>query len=63
MSRNLPVLEDQVRYVEGLSKKAPPVGENMTESIRKIKDVIAETRNLVNRVCLFLNIYNKSIKK
>lgn len=46
------MLEDQVRHVEGLSKRVPPVGENMTESIRKIKDIIEETRNLVNRVSL-----------
>lgn len=50
LSQNLPVLEDQVRLVEGLSKRAPPVGENMTESIREIKDVIEESRNLINRV-------------
>lgn len=56
------MLEDQVRHVEGLSSRSPPVGENMTETIRKIKDIIEETRNLVNRV-LFKNIYNKSIKK
>lgn len=50
LSRTLPVLEDNIRHVEGLSKRAPPVGGNMSESIRKIKDVIEETRNLVNRV-------------
>ncbi|TWW57618.1 Laminin subunit alpha-3 [Takifugu flavidus] len=57
LSQNLPVLEDQVRHVEGLSKRAPPVGKNMTESIRKIKDVIEEARNLVNRLS-FATIFN-----
>lgn len=52
LTQTLPLLEDKVRHVEELSRRAPPAGANMTESIRNIKDVIEETRNLVNRVFL-----------
>lgn len=48
----LPLLKDKITQVEALSVKAPPSG-NMTESIRRIKDVIEETRNFVNRVKYF----------
>lgn len=62
MSRTLLVLEDKVRHVEALSGRVPPAGETMTESIRKIKDVIEETRNLINRVIFLNRVYYKSIK-
>lgn len=52
LTQAFPLLEDKVRHVEELSRRAPPAGANMTESIRNIKDVIEETRNLVNRVFL-----------
>ncbi|XP_078114223.1 laminin subunit alpha-3 [Sander vitreus] len=45
----LPVLKDKITQVEALSGKMPPTA-NMTESIRRIKDVIEETRNFVNRL-------------
>ncbi|XP_039668362.1 laminin subunit alpha-3 [Perca fluviatilis] len=45
----LPVLKDKITQVEALSGKTPPTA-NMTESIRRIKDVIEETRNFVNRL-------------
>ncbi|XP_078024626.1 laminin subunit alpha-3 [Epinephelus lanceolatus] len=49
LSTALPVLEDKITQVEALSEKASP-GANMTESIRRIKDVIEETRNFVDRL-------------
>lgn len=52
LSQTLLVLEDKVRHVEALSGRVPPAGETMTESIRTIKDVIEESRNLINRVFL-----------
>ncbi|XP_059196910.1 laminin subunit alpha-3-like [Centropristis striata] len=42
----LPVLKDRITHVEALSVRAPP-SANMTESIRRIKDVIEEMRNFV----------------
>ncbi|XP_051232166.1 laminin subunit alpha-3 isoform X2 [Dicentrarchus labrax] len=45
----LPVLNDTITQVEALSGKAPP-SANMTESIRRIKDMIEETRNYVNKL-------------
>lgn len=53
LTQTFPLLEDKVRHVEELSRRAPPAGANMTESIRNVKDVIEETRNLVNRVFFF----------
>lgn len=53
MTQTFPLLEDKVRHVEELSRRAPPIGANMTESIRNKKDVIEKTRNLVNRVIIF----------
>ena len=57
LNTTLPLLKDKITHVETLSVKGPP-GGNMTESIRRIKDVIEETRNFVNRVkyltCCFL---------
>ncbi|XP_074492138.1 laminin subunit alpha-3 isoform X2 [Sebastes fasciatus] len=45
----LPVLRDKITRVEALGAKVSP-SDNMTESIRRIKDVIEETRNFVNRL-------------
>lgn len=52
LTTSIPVLKDKITQVKALSGKAPP-GANMTESIRRIKDVIEETRNFVNRVKYF----------
>ncbi|KAF7659114.1 hypothetical protein LDENG_00003190 [Lucifuga dentata] len=43
-------LTDSLTQVENLFKKGPSA--NMTESIRRIKDVIEETRNFVNRLSI-----------
>lgn len=51
LNRALPALKDKITQVEALSRKAPP-SANMTESIRRIKEVIEETRNYLNRVKL-----------
>ncbi|XP_054459158.1 laminin subunit alpha-3 [Anoplopoma fimbria] len=48
-SSALPALKNKITQVEALSVKAPPSG-NMTENIRRTKDVIEETRNFVNRI-------------
>ncbi|XP_070764977.1 laminin subunit alpha-3 [Enoplosus armatus] len=49
LNTSLPVLKDKIAQVEALSEKALPTA-NMTESIWRIKDVIEETRNFVNRL-------------
>ncbi len=49
LSMALPALKDKIKQAEALSEKVP-AHANMTESIRRIKDVIEETRNYVNRV-------------
>lgn len=49
LNSTLSALQNKITQVEALGEKAPP-SANMTESIRKIKDVIEETRNYVNRV-------------
>ncbi|XP_068581622.1 laminin subunit alpha-3 isoform X2 [Cebidichthys violaceus] len=49
LSSALTELKDKMTRVEALSVTAPPSG-NTTESIRRIKDVIEETRNFVNRI-------------
>uniref|UniRef100_A0A8D3CTX3 Laminin, alpha 3 n=1 Tax=Scophthalmus maximus TaxID=52904 RepID=A0A8D3CTX3_SCOMX len=46
-----PVLTTNLQQVEALKRKAPP-SANMTESIQRIKDVIEETRNFVNRLSI-----------
>lgn len=46
------MLTTNLQQVEALKRKAPP-SANMTESIQRIKDVIEETRNFVNRVTYF----------
>ncbi|XP_054875241.1 laminin subunit alpha-3 isoform X3 [Amphiprion ocellaris] len=48
-NRTFPVLSDKLAEVEALSGKTSP---NMTESIRRIKDIIEETRNFVNRLSI-----------
>lgn len=52
LNRALPALKDKITQVEALSRKAPP-SANMTESIRRIKEVIEETRNYLNGVKYF----------
>lgn len=49
LNKALPELHQKMEQVQALSKRAPP-GGNMTESIWRIKDLIEETRNFVNRV-------------
>uniref|UniRef100_A0A3B4VLD6 Laminin G domain-containing protein n=1 Tax=Seriola dumerili TaxID=41447 RepID=A0A3B4VLD6_SERDU len=49
LNASLPVLSNTLTEVEALIRKAPP-SANMTESIRRIKDLIEETRNFVNRL-------------
>ncbi|XP_070688258.1 laminin subunit alpha-3 [Pempheris klunzingeri] len=49
LNTSLPVLRDKITKIEALSGKVPPTA-NMSESIRRIKDVIEETRNFVNRL-------------
>ncbi|XP_039983754.1 laminin subunit alpha-3 isoform X2 [Xiphias gladius] len=51
LNKALPVLTDNLAQVEALSRKVPP-SANMTEGIRRIKDVIEETRNFVNRLSI-----------
>nr|XP_033477951.1 laminin subunit alpha-3 [Epinephelus lanceolatus] len=58
LSTAVPVLEDKITQVEALSEKASP-GANMTESIRRIKDVIEETRNFVDRLSVATTFYGK----
>ncbi|XP_022072198.2 laminin subunit alpha-3 [Acanthochromis polyacanthus] len=48
-TRTFPVLTDKLAEVEALSEKTSP---NITESIRKIKDIIEETRSFVNRLSI-----------
>lgn len=55
INSGLPVLKDNLTQVDALSRKLPP-GANLTESIRKIKDVIEETRNFLNRVSYNLKL-------
>lgn len=50
----LPVLRDNLTQFEALSRMVPP-SANLTESIWKIKEVIEETRNFVNRVKFAFN--------
>ncbi|XP_071343066.1 laminin subunit alpha-3 isoform X2 [Trachinotus anak] len=47
----LPALTNNLKQVEALSWKEP-LSANMTESIRRIKEVIEETRNFVNRLSI-----------
>lgn len=63
LTQTSPLLEDKVRHVEELSGRAPPAGANMTESIRNIKVVIEETRNLVNRVFFLKMLLNGLFQK
>ncbi|TNN42163.1 Laminin subunit alpha-3 [Liparis tanakae] len=51
LSVALATVRGKITRVEALGRKAPP-GGNMTESIRRIKDVIAETRTFVKRMSL-----------
>ncbi|KAK5869930.1 hypothetical protein PBY51_024607 [Eleginops maclovinus] len=48
LNKALPVLKDKITLVEALSGKRIP-GANLTESIRRIKDVIKDTRNFLKR--------------
>ncbi|KAK2835839.1 hypothetical protein Q5P01_016323 [Channa striata] len=49
IKESLPVLKGKLTKAEALGRKVPLSG-NMTENIRRIKDVIEETRNFVNRL-------------
>ncbi|XP_056233586.1 laminin subunit alpha-3 isoform X1 [Seriola aureovittata] len=51
LNASLPVLTNTLSDVEALIRKAPP-SANMTESIRRIRDLIEETRNFVNRLSI-----------
>ncbi|XP_060887535.1 laminin subunit alpha-3 isoform X1 [Labrus mixtus] len=55
----LPVLKDKTTEVEAFSGKAPPIG-NITENIRRIKELIEETRNFVNRLPVATTFNGKS---
>ncbi|XP_061540188.1 laminin subunit alpha-3-like [Phycodurus eques] len=47
----LPVVRDKFAQVEALGKTSPTSG-NMTENIRRIKDLVQETRSYLNRLSL-----------
>lgn len=49
LDKTLPELKDTLAQIEDLGNQESSSG-NMTESIRRIMDVIQETRNFVNRV-------------
>ncbi|KAG7228737.1 hypothetical protein INR49_008515, partial [Caranx melampygus] len=51
LSVALPTLTNSLAQVEALSKKVAQ-GANMTDSIRRVKDVIEETRTMVNRLSI-----------
>ncbi|XP_058495004.1 laminin subunit alpha-3 isoform X2 [Solea solea] len=55
----LPVLTNRLRQVETLKGKVAP-SANMTESIRRIKDVVDETRTFVNRLSIAMTFNGKS---
>ncbi|XP_044054261.1 laminin subunit alpha-3 isoform X2 [Siniperca chuatsi] len=59
LNTSLPALKDKITQVEALSGNALPCA-NMTESIRRIKDVIEETRNFVNRLSIATTFNGKS---
>ncbi|XP_067369206.1 laminin subunit alpha-3 isoform X2 [Channa argus] len=56
---SLPVLKSKLIKAEGLSRKVP-LSANVTESIRRIKDVIEETRHFVNRLSIPTSFNGKS---
>uniref|UniRef100_H3DJT5 Laminin, alpha 3 n=1 Tax=Tetraodon nigroviridis TaxID=99883 RepID=H3DJT5_TETNG len=60
LTQTFPLLEDKVRHVEELSGMAPPAGANVTASIRNIKEVIEDTRNLISSKLSFATIFNGS---
>ncbi|XP_041646420.1 laminin subunit alpha-3-like [Cheilinus undulatus] len=55
----LPALMDKLKQVDALSEAAPPSG-NMTESIRRIKELIEEARTFVKRLSAATNFSGKS---
>ncbi|KAM7012856.1 laminin subunit alpha-3-like [Tautogolabrus adspersus] len=55
----LPVLKDKITIVEAFSGTAPPSG-NISENIRRIKELIEETRNFVNRLPVATTFNGKS---
>ncbi|XP_005479284.1 laminin subunit alpha-3 isoform X2 [Oreochromis niloticus] len=54
-----PVMSDKLAEVKALGRKMSP-HPNMTESIQRIKDIIEETRNFVNRLPLGTTFNGKS---
>ncbi|XP_045906061.1 laminin subunit alpha-3-like isoform X2 [Micropterus dolomieu] len=58
LNKSLPVWKDKITEVEALSVKAL-TSANMTESIRRIKDVIVDTRNFVNRLSVVTTFNGK----
>ncbi|XP_054586009.1 laminin subunit alpha-3 isoform X3 [Nothobranchius furzeri] len=58
-NRELPVLSAKLKQISALSRKTPPAA-NITESIRRINDVIDETRNLVNRLSVATTFNGKA---
>ncbi|XP_035763469.1 laminin subunit alpha-3 [Neolamprologus brichardi] len=58
-NKALPVMSDKLAEVKALGRRMSP-HPNMTESIQRIKDIIEETRNFVNRLSLGTAFNGKS---
>ncbi|XP_028259612.1 laminin subunit alpha-3 isoform X2 [Parambassis ranga] len=58
-NKTLPVLSDKLSRLEALGGKMSPAA-NVTQSIRRIKDIIEETRNFVKRLSIATTFNGKA---